>query len=118
MTFKLLINGKPSGVHSDIQSARNAAKAANDHEPTNEVSIIENQNLQELWVGPCTFTPAGTDVMIAYSEADLDSIGAITKCGTVWSAGSRGVDVGAYLSLYDAAVGLHEHASSPAYVAA
>ena len=98
-----------------MSNARQAVEKMNAEDPKAEIIIEKDGKTAEIWVGPVTFMPAGKDAYIAYSKADIDSIGAVRWTGTVFTAGSRGSDLGAFLSLFEAAHALHDHAKSGRY---
>lgn len=113
------INGVPtSDEFKTLPEARAAAKAHNVEKPADEFAICIRGKTIEIWVHDVTFMAAGPDAWIAYSTADIDSIGAVRKAGSIYAAGNRGIEVGEFLTLGEAAVALNEHAKGPGYRAA
>jgi hypothetical protein len=101
-----------------FQAARTVARMRNAADRKEPVEIRKNGDagfdLIEIWVGEVTFIVAGSG-MLAYSKADLDSIGAVETAGGEFKAASRGTRVGVFETLFDAAEALHAFAQSPEY---
>lgn len=102
-------------VYDTLKAARHAARERNKVAPETEIAIKRDGVVQEIWVGPVTFKPAGEGHYIAYSDADFDTIGAVRIVGAVFVAASRGADVGTFLNLFEVAHALHDFARGPAY---